>query len=122
MFSFSSFLVLVLVFLFFAFLCSSFDDINVLSFSFSISFSFLSSQLSDSNVLSVKIVPNKSLKKYNYSFCLGAHFLYFIISAFFVSFNVFKSFLANISLIVLFLILLTKSLMLIYLNSPILFL
>ena len=44
------------------------------------------------------------------SFCPGISLLCFI-SEFFIMFNVFKRFLASISLIVLFLILLTKSLM-----------
>ena len=57
-----------------------------------------------------------------YLYLLQKYFLYFIIPAFFILFNIFKPFLADISLIVLFLILLTKSLMSIYLNSPILFL
>ena len=97
---------------------------NVLSFSFTFSFSFAfsftfsSSWLFDSSVLSVKIVSNKSLNKLNNSFCLGVCFLYFI-SAFFSSFNVSKSFSADISLIVLFIIFLTKSLISVYLNSPI---
>ena len=98
---------------------------NVLSFSFTFSFSFAfsftfsSSWLFDSSVLSVKIVSNKSLNKLNNSFCLEVRFLYFITSAFFSSFNVSKSFLADISLIVLFIIFLTKSLISVYLNSPI---
>ena len=62
MFLFSFFLALVLVFLFFVFLFLSF------------SFSFLSSRLSDSIVLSVKTVSNKSLNKFNNSFCLGVGF------------------------------------------------
>ena len=51
----------------------------------------------------------------------GALFIFYYFCIF-ISFNVFKPFLADISLIVLFLILLTKSLMSIYLNSPILLL
>ena len=70
----------------------------------------------------MKIVSNKSLNKFNNSFCPGVRFLYFIIPAFFISFNVSKLVLADILIIVLFLILLTKSLMSVYLNSPILFL
>ena len=85
-------------------------------------FHFILSWLSDSNVLSVKIVSNKSLNNFNNSLCLGVCFLYFIVSACFILFNVFKYFLADNSLIVLFLILLTKYLMPVYLNSPILFL
>ena len=81
--------------------------------------SVLSSWLSDCNVLSVKIISNKSSNKFNNFLCPGVCFLYFIISAFFILSNVFKSFLACISLIVLFLILFLMS---IYLNSPILFL
>ena len=64
----------------------------------------------------------ESLNKFNNSLCLVVRLLCFIISEFFILFNVFRFFLASISLIVLFLILLTKSLMSIYLNSPILFL
>ena len=52
-------------------------------------------------VLSVKIVSDKSLKKFNNSFCLGVRFLCFVIPSFFISFNVFKSFLADISLTVI---------------------
>ena len=40
-------------------------------FSFSFSFLFLSSWLSDSNFLSVKIISNKSFNKFNNSLCLG---------------------------------------------------
>ena len=56
------------------------------------------------------------LNKFNNSLCLGVRFIYLVISTFFISSNAFKSFLAYISLIVLFLISLTKSLMLSYFN------
>ena len=69
-----------------------------------------------------KIIFNKSLNKFNNSLCLVVRLLCFIISAFFILFNVFRFFSTSISPIVLFLILLTKSLLSIYLNSPILFL
>ena len=109
-----------------SFSLSSCDDINVLSLSFSLSsfdhINVLSFCLFYFSVLSVKIVSNKSLHKFNNSFCLEVYLLFFIISALFILFNTFRHFLAGISLIVLFLILLTKSLMPIYLNSPILFL
>ena len=86
----------------------------------------LFSWLSDSNVSSVKIILNKLSSKFNNSFCLGVHLLYLIVPSFFILSNLFKSFLASILLIVLFLILLAfnniKSLMLSYLNSPIFFL
>ena len=70
----------------------------------------------------LKLYLNKLLNKSNNSFCLWVRFSYFIIPGFFIPFNLFKLFKADISLIVLFLISLTKSLMSIYLNSPILFL
>ena len=104
---------------------SSSSSSSSFSFSFSLSsFSFLFSFscFDEINVSSVKIVSNKSLNKFHNSFYPGVCLLYFIISAFFVSFNAFKPLLANSSLIALFLILLTKSLMLMYLNSSILFL
>ena len=68
-----------------------------------------------------KIIFDKSSNKFNNSFCPEISFLCFI-SEFFIMFNVFTRFLAPISLIVLSLILLPKSLMSIYLNSLILFL
>ena len=52
----------------------------------------------------------------------GYAFYILLFLFFFISFNAFKSFLASISLVVSSLILLTKSLMSVYLNSPILFL
>ena len=82
---------------------------------------FYSSWLSDFNVLLVKIIFYKSSNKFNNSFCPEIILLSFI-SEFLIMFNVFKRFLASISLIALFLILLTRSLMSIYLSSPILFL
>ena len=60
---FSSFLVSVVVFLFFAFLSSSFDDISALS---------------------AKIVSDKSLNKFNNSFCLGVCFFVLLFLRFLV--------------------------------------
>ena len=57
--------------------------------------------LFDFSVSSVKIISNKLLNKFNNSFCLGVRFLYLIMPAFFLLFNVFKPFLADISPIVL---------------------
>ena len=94
-----NFLLLIFLFLLLIFF-SSFDDISVLS---------------------VKVVSDKSLNQFNNSFCPGINLFYFN-SEFFIMFNVFKGFLASISLIVLSLILLANSLMSIYLKSPILFL
>ena len=91
----------------------------IFNFPFS-SFNFSFSSFDDIGVLSVKIVSDKSLNQFDNSSCPGISLFYFI-SEFFIIFNVFKGFLASISLIVLSLILLTKSLMSIYLKSPILF-
>ena len=77
----------------FSFLFSSFN------FYFS-SFNFSFSSFDDISVLSVKIISNKSLNEFNNSFCPGISLLY-LISEFFILFNVFKHFLASISLIVL---------------------
>ena len=41
--------------------------------------------------LSVKIIFNNLLNKFNIFLCSGVHFLYFIISAFFISCDAFKS-------------------------------
>ena len=65
---------------------------------------------------------DKLLNKFDNFLFPGVRFLYFIVSAFFISFNLLKYFLGSFALIVLFSVLLTKSLMSIYLNSPILFL
>ena len=51
--------------------------------------------LSDSNVLPVKIISNKSLSKFNNFLCPVVCFLYFIISTFFISFSAFKVDFAN---------------------------
>ena len=58
-----AFLVLVVAFLFFAFLFSSFDDISALS---------------------AKIVSDKSLNKFNNSFCLGVCFFVLLFLSFLV--------------------------------------
>ena len=94
--------IIIFIFIFF-FLLSTFSFSSFLLSTFSFSFLFLSSWLSDSNVLSVKIISNKSLNKFNNSLCLGVWFLYFIISAFFIWFNAFRFFLASILLIAFFL-------------------
>ena len=71
---------LLMVWIIFSF---SFSLLSLLFLS-SFSFSFSSSWLFDSNVLSVKIVPEKSLNKFNNSFCLGVLFLVLLFLRFLV--------------------------------------
>ena len=90
------FILIILIFIFIFIIFTFIFFFYTYSFSFSSFrlsiFSFLSSWLFDSNILSVKIMFNRSLNKSNDFLCLGVRFLYFIVSAFFISFNLFKSF------------------------------